>query len=342
MGNSSISKLVVTGGLGFIGSNFVRYMLDKYPGYQIINLDKMTYAGNPDNLKDVEHNPRYQFVKGDIADETIVNELLANGVDAVVNFAAETHVDRSISNPGQFITTDVYGTYVLLEGARKFGIKRFIQISTDEVYGEAVDAPCLETDALMPKSPYAASKAGADRLAYSYFATFDTPVVITRCSNNFGGYQYPEKLISLLITNAMEDKPLPIYGDGQNRRDWIYVTDHCEAIDKVLHADGIAGEVFNISAQEECTNLEIAQTILELLGKSRKLIKFVTDRPGHVRRHAVNAEKIKQRLNWQAGTSFEAGMELTVKWYQENQDWWRKIKSGEYKEYYRRHYGHLD
>jgi dTDP-glucose 4,6-dehydratase len=332
-------KLLVTGGLGFIGSNFVRYMLNKYPGYQIVNLDKITYAGNPENLKDVEDNPRYRLVKGDIADEELVNRLFAEGVDAVINFAAETHVDRSISNPSPFVITDVYGTYVLLEAARKFSIKRFIQISTDEVYGEAEDAPCRETDALMPKSPYAASKAGADRLAYSYFTTYGIPVVITRCSNNFGPYQYPEKLVSLFITNALEDKPLPLYGDGQNRRDWIYVTDHCQALDAVLHAEGIAGEVFNIGAQQECTNLKIAQLILELLGKPQQLITFVADRLGHVRRHAVSVEKIRQRLGWQAGTPFEVGMEQTVRWYQQHQAWWRKIKTGEYLEYYRRHYG---
>jgi dTDP-glucose 4,6-dehydratase len=334
-----ISKLLVTGGLGFIGSNFVRYMLNKYPDYKIINLDKVTYAGNPENLHDIENNPHYQFVKGDITDEKLVGQLLYKGVDAIVNFAAETHVDRSISNPSQFVITDVYGTYVLLEGARKYGIKRFIQISTDEVYGEAVDAPCLEYDTLMPKSPYAASKAGADRLAYSYFTTFGTPVVITRCGNNFGPYQYPEKLISLLITNAIEDKPLPIYGDGQNSRDWIYVTDHCQALDIILHAEGIAGEVFNVGARQEYNNLYIARLILELLGKSKDLLTFVSDRPGHVRRHAVNVDKIKRKLGWQAATSLDAGMEKTIAWYKEHQDWWRKIKTGAYLEYYRKHYG---
>jgi dTDP-glucose 4,6-dehydratase len=339
MNNTCINRLLVTGGLGFIGSNFVRYMLNKHPGYQIINLDKITYAGNLENLKDVEQNPHYRFVKGDIADEKTVNQLLQDGVDAIINFAAETHVDRSINSPSQFILTDVYGTYVLLEGARKFGVKRFIQISTDEVYGEAGDAPCRETDPLMPKSPYAASKTGADRLAYSYYTTYDIPVVITRCSNNFGPFQYPEKLISLLITNAIEDKPLPIYGDGKNCRDWIYVTDHCQALDTILHAEGITGEAFNVGAQQEYNNLEIAHLILEILGKPRELITFVKDRPGHVRRHAVNVDKIRQRLGWQASTPLNEGMEKTVRWYQENQEWWRKIKTGEYLEYYRKHYG---
>ncbi len=339
MEKNKANKLLVTGGLGFIGSNFVRYMLNKYPDYQIINLDKVTYAGIPENLADVEHDPRYRFIKGDITDEQTVNQLFSAGLDAIVNFAAETHVDRSISDPSQFVITDVYGTYVLLEAARKFGVQRFIQISTDEVYGEAVDNPCLETGPLMPKSPYAASKAGADRLAYSYFTTFDVPVVITRCGNNFGPYQYPEKLISLLITNAIEDKPLPIYGDGQNRRDWIYVTDHCQALDAVLHADGIDGEVFNVGARQERTNLEIAHTILELLGKPRELLTFVSDRPGHVKRHAVDVDKIKQKLGWHADTSFETGMQQTISWYKENQAWWRKIKTGEFLDYYRKHYG---
>ncbi len=339
MENTKPCKLLVTGGLGFIGSNFVRYMLNKYPDYELVNLDKVTYAGIPENLADVEADPRYRFVKGDITDEQTVNRIFEAGVDAVINFAAETHVDRSISNPSQFVITDVYGTYVLLEAARKFGVKRFIQISTDEVYGEAIDSPCLETGPLMPKSPYAASKAGADRLAYSYFTTFEVPVVITRCGNNFGPYQYPEKLISLLITNAIEDKPLPIYGDGQNRRDWIYVTDHCRALDTILHAEGIAGEVFNVGARQERTNLEIAHLILELLGKPRQLLTFVTDRPGHVRRHAVDVEKIKQKLGWQADTSFETGMQLTLQWYKEHQAWWRNIKTGEFLAYYRKHYG---
>ncbi len=336
--SNSIKKILITGGLGFIGSNFVRYFINKYPDCQIINLDKITYAGNPDNLLDIQDNPNYQFVKGDITDAKTVNPLFEQGLDAVVNFAAETHVDRSIDDASQFIMTDVYGTYVLLEAARKFGVKRFVQISTDEVYGEAVAVPCKEADTLMPKSPYAASKAGADRLVYSYYTTYNLPAVITRCSNNFGAYQYPEKLISLLITNLLEDKPLPIYGDGKNKRDWIYVTDHCRALDMVLHADNIEGEVFNVGSQCEYDNLSIAKTILDLLGKPHDLITFVGDRAGHVKRHAVNTDKIKNELGWTPETDFQTGMQKTINWYKENTKWWRKIKTCEYMEYYRTHY----
>jgi len=335
-----MKKILVTGGMGFIGSNFIRYMLEQHPEYQIINLDKLTYAGNPDNLKDLADHPCYTFVKGDIADEAQVNRLMqAEHPQLIINFAAETHVDRSISTPGAFITTDVYGTYVLLEAAKNFGIERFIHISTDEVYGEAGKAPCKEDAPLMPKSPYAASKAGADRLAFSYYATYGMPVVITRCSNNFGPYQYPEKLIPLFLTNAIEDKPLPVYGTGKNTRDWIYVTDHCRAIACLLQAEGVEGEVFNIGTGQEYSILEIADLLLRLLGKPRDLITFVKDRPGHVLRHAVDTEKIRQRCGWQPEVRFEEGLERTVRWYLDNRWWWEKIKTGEYLEYYRRHYG---
>lgn len=332
-----MKKFLVTGGAGFIGSNFVRYILNKYPEYFVINLDKLTYAGNPDNLKEIEDFKNYQFIKGDITDEKLVNEI-GKDIDIIINFAAESHVDRSIGDPSQFIMTDVYGTYVLLEMSRKYSIDRFIQISTDEVYGEAIDEPCLEIDPLMPKSPYAASKAGADRLVFSYWATYNLPVVITRCSNNYGPNQYPEKMIPLFVTNALENKPLPVYGDGRNTRDWIYVEDHCQALDVTLHSKGVEGEVFNIGSGIEKSILDIAETILALLNKPKSLIKFVTDRPGHVRRHAVDTRKIRNRLKWNSASNFSEALERTIKWYVDNEWWWKKIKSGEYMEYYKRMY----
>jgi dTDP-glucose 4,6-dehydratase len=331
-------KILVTGGAGFIGSNYIKYMLKRYMDYKIVNLDKLTYAGNMDNLMGVEGNKNYTFVKGDIADTMLVSDLIKD-VDVVINFAAETHVDRSISDPADFIKTDVYGTYVLLEAARIHKIERFIQISTDEVYGDAGDEPSKEGDPLMPRSPYAASKAGADRLAFSFWATYKTPVVITRCTNNYGYNQYPEKMIPLFVTNALEDKPLPVYGDGKNTRDWIFVEDHCHAIDIILHSDGIQGEVFNIGSGTEKSTLEIADMILDMLGKSKEMIEFVEDRPGHVKRHAVNTEKLRSVLDWHPSIDFHAGMERTIKWYKENKGWWQKIKSGEYLEYYKRMYG---
>ena len=330
-------KILVTGGAGFIGSNYILYMLKKYPDYKIVNLDKLTYAGNLDNLSDVEENINYTFVKGDIADATLVDDLIKD-VDVVINFAAETHVDRSISDPADFIKTDVYGTYVLLEAAMRHEIDRFIQISTDEVYGDAGEEPSKEDAPLMPRSPYAASKAGADRLAFSFWATYKTPVVITRCSNNYGSNQYPEKMIPLFVTNALEDKPLPVYGNGKNTRDWIFVEDHCHAIDIILHSDGIEGEVFNIGSGIEKSIIEIAEMILNMLGKSDDLIEFVKDRPGHVIRHAVNTEKIRSVLGWQPLIDFKTGMESTIKWYKENVEWWRRIKSGDYLEYYKKMY----
>ena len=333
-------RLLVTGGAGFIGSNFTRYMLSAHDDVDVVVLDKLTYAGNLDNLKEVEGNPRYRFIQGDICDEKVVEEAAA-GCDCIVNFAAETHVDRSIGDPASFITTDVYGTYVLLEATRKLGIPKFIQISTDEVYGDAVDEPSREDSPLMPQSPYAASKAGADRLAYSFFVTYGTPVVITRCSNNYGPNQYPEKMVPLFITNAMEDKSLPVYGTGENTRDWIYVTDHAKALDLIINTEGLEGAVLNIGSGIELSVLQVADRILKALGKPHDLLKRVADRPGHVRRHAVNTDTINSSLGWKAEVGFEEGLKSTIDWYLSNRWWWEKIKSGEFKEYYMKMYAEL-
>ena len=328
--------LLVTGGAGFIGSNYIRYMLNKYTDLQIINLDKLTYAGNPDNLRDIEKNDRYRFVKGDICDTEVV-EPLVRDAEAVVNFAAESHVDRSIGKPDDFIRTDVFGAFVLLEAARKHGVEKFIQISTDEVYGSIEDGSFVETDPLMPSSPYSASKAGADRLAFSYFVTYDVPVVITRCSNNFGPYQFPEKLIPLFVTNALEGKSLPVYGDGKNVRDWIFVDDHCDAID-FIHQNGEHGEVYNVGGGNERTNIEITEIILHELGKPKSLIQYVKDRLGHDRRYSVNCDKLFA-LGWKPAHTFETAMQETIRWYVDNRWWWEKLKSGEYLEFYKQNYG---
>lgn len=331
-----ISRVLVTGGMGFIGSNFIRYMLRNYNDIKIVNLDKLTYAGNPENLRDVDRT-RHYFVRGDICDASVVDEVMKK-CDAVVHFAAETHVDRSIRNAGDFVQTDVYGTFVLLEAARKYGVKKFIHISTDEVYGEAPGRPSREDDPLMPKSPYAASKAGADRLAFSYYCTYGLPVIITRCSNNYGPYQYPEKLIPLFVTNAIDDQPLPVYGTGRNTRDWIYVEDHCRAIDALLRMEENEGEVFNIGAREEKSVLEIASIILSTLDKPESLIRFVEDRPGHVSRHAVDTKKIEMKVGWRPAFEFKEAIRRTIEWYKEHEDWWRPIKSGEFLEYYKKQY----
>ncbi len=330
-----MARYLVTGGAGFIGSNFIHYLLEKYSDIMVINLDKLTYAGNLDNLKELEGKSNYQFVKGDICDRQVVDRLMA-GCDYVINFAAESHVDRSIGAPDDFIRTDIFGTFVLLESARQHGIRKFIQISTDEVYGSIEKGSFTERDALMPSSPYSASKAGADRLAYSYFVTYRVPVIVTRCSNNFGPYQYPEKLIPLFVTNAIENKQLPLYGDGKNVRDWIFVRDHCAAIDFVL-TYGVDGEVYNIGGGNERNNLEITNFILQHLGKSTDLIKYVTDRPGHDRRYAVDCSKLTA-LGWRPAFSFEEALGRTIDWYVHNRWWWEKIKSGEYLEYYQRQY----
>jgi dTDP-glucose 4,6-dehydratase len=334
-------RILITGGAGFIGSNFVRFTLENHPEDRVIVLDALTYAGNLDNFSKVTwDSPSFQFFEGNICDEHIVGELMRNA-DAVVHFAAETHVDRSIREAGTFIETDVWGTFILLEAARREGIKRFVHISTDEVYGEAENRPSLETDELKPKSPYAASKAGADRLAWSYFATYGLPVTISRCTNNYGPNQYPEKLIPLFVTNALEDKPLPVYGHGRNTRDWIYVDDHCRAIDLLLREDGIDGEVFNISAGCEKSVLDITGIILKTLGKPESLIKHVEDRPGHVTRHAVDPAKIWRLLGWQPEYGFGENIRSTIEWYKNNETWWRNVKEKQaaYQEWISRHYG---
>lgn len=333
-----MESLLVTGGAGFIGSNFVHHVLDKYADGRVVVYDKLTYAGNLDNLENVANDPRYGFVQGDICDAEHVEEVVReHKIDAIVNFAAETHVDRSILAAGSFIQTDVYGTHVLLEAARKFGLRRMVHVSTDEVYGSVTEGSSVETDNLLPNSPYSASKAGGDLMCRAFFVTYGVPVVVTRGSNNFGPYQYPEKVIPLFITNALDDKTLPLYGDGQNVRDWLYVLDHCEAIDLMLQK-GRDGEVYNVGADRELTNLELTETILGMLGKPRSLIQFVEDRPGHDRRYSLDSGKIRE-LGWQPRFRFEEALEGTVRWYADNRWWWEKLKSGEYESYYQQQYG---
>jgi dTDP-glucose 4,6-dehydratase len=336
-----VRNLLITGGAGFIGSNFVRYLLARYPDYRVLVFDKLTYAGNLDNLKDVEERfaGRYAFLQGDIADAAAVDAAMqAHDVDTIVNFAAETHVDRSLMEPDAFIKTDVYGTYVLLEAANTYGVERYHQVSTDEVYGEIPEGhSSLETDPLHARSPYSASKAGGDLLCLSYHNSFGTPVTLTRGSNNIGPYQYPEKVVPLFVTNAIDDQPLPLYGDGRQMRDYQYVLDHCEGIDVVLH-QGELGEVYNLGTGTETENLVMAQAILDLLGKPYSLLRHVKDRPGHDRRYSLNVDKIRA-LGWESSHTFEQAIGKTVHWYRDNDWWWRKIKSGEYMEYYKRWYG---
>lgn len=333
-----MKNLLVTGGAGFIGSNFVQYMLNKYDDINIVVYDKLTYAGNLDNLVPVADNPHYSFYRGDICDPAAVEEVMQqSNIDTIVNFAAETHVDRSLMEPGGFIQTDVYGTYVLLEAAKRHGIERYHQISTDEVYGEVMDGRSVETDQLHPRSPYSAAKAGGDLMCVAYYTSFNVPVTITRGSNNIGPYQYPEKVVPLFITNALENRPLPLYGDGLQMRDYQFVLDHCEGIDVVLRR-GQPGEVYNLGTGVETTNVEMAHLILRLLNKPESLIQPITDRPGHDRRYALDCSKV-QELGWRSRHDFEHAIEATVKWYQDNQAWWRKVKSGEhYQQYYQRQY----
>jgi len=332
-------KVLVTGGCGFIGSNFVRRLFEaRGERVSVVNLDKLTYAANPANLADVAGRPNYRFLQGDIVDPDVVRVAM-DGCDAVVNFAAETHVDRSLLGDASFIETDVRGVFVLLEEARRQGVRRFIQISTDEVYGSIAEGSFHEESPLHPRNPYAASKAGGDRLAYSYFASYRLPVVITRASNNYGPYQYPEKLIPLFVTNAIDGQPLPLYGDGRNVRDWLYVKDHAAAIDFLLDA-GEPGETYNIAGGNEAENIDITRRVLELLGRPESLIRFVDDRPGHDRRYSLDAGKLA-RLGFRSRTPFEEGLEETVRWYREREDWWRPVKERDaaYREFYRTQYG---
>ena len=330
-------KLLVTGGVGFIGSNFIRHIRQEHPDWEITNLDKLTYAGNLENLKDIQDQPGYHFVKGDIADRKLVDKLLSQGFDVIVNFAAESHVDRSILDASPFIETNVKGTQVLLEGAKKHGIQRFIQVSTDEVYGSIDSGRFTEESPLSPNSPYSASKTAADLLCRAYFKTHHVPAIVTRCTNNFGPYQFPEKLIPLAVTNALEDKPVPVYGDGLNIRDWIFVHDHCRALDDVIQK-GKPGEIYNIGSGNEKTNLELIRKLLELLDKPQSLIQFVTDRPAHDRRYALDCARITTELGWKPAYSFEKALSATVDWYLKSESWWRSIKSGEYSRYYKKMY----
>jgi dTDP-glucose 4,6-dehydratase len=332
-------NVLVTGGAGFIGSNFVRYAIGAHPDWRVTTLDKLTYAGRLENLKGLLDHPRHEFVKGDVADPGVAGPLVREA-DIVVHFAAETHVDRSIMSAGEFITTDVYGTFVLLEAARQTpGLRKFIQISTDEVYGSVAEGASRETDELKPRNPYSASKAGADRLAYSYWATYEVPVVITRASNNYGPNQFPEKIIPLFITNAMDDIPVPLYGDGLNERDWLHVSDHCHAVD-LLIARGDAGEAYNIGGGNHVRNIDLTRRILELLGKPESLVKPVADRPGHDRRYSLDTSKLRA-LGWTPQIAFERGLAETVAWYRANEWWWRPIKNEDpaFRRYYEEQYG---
>lgn len=332
-------KLLVTGGAGFIGSNFVLYMLQQHPEYKIINVDSLTYAGNLENLKSIENHPNYTFSKTDITDAKAIDALFQQGIDVVVNFAAESHVDRSILDPEVFVKTNVLGTQVLLDAAKKYGVTKYVQVSTDEVYGTLGETGLFtEETPLTPNSPYSSSKAGGDLLVRAYHETFGLPVNITRCSNNYGPYQFPEKLIPLMISRALNDQALPIYGDGLNIRDWLYVEDHCSAIDLVIHK-GRVGEVYNIGGNNERTNLHIVKTILAELNKPESLITYVQDRPGHDRRYGIDPTKITQELGWKPKHNFETGIEETIQWYLNNKEWWTRIQSGEYQDYYAKQYG---
>jgi len=332
-------KLLITGGAGFIGSNFILYVLRGHPEVTLVNVDALTYCGNLENLSSVEDNSQYRFVKANIADSEAMEPLFReNRFDAVINFAAETHVDRSITGPSVFLSTNVVGTQVLLGLSLKYQLKRFLQISTDEVYGSLPETGYFsETTPLAPNSPYSASKAAADFLVRAYVHTYEMDAVITRCSNNYGPYQFPEKLIPLMITNALEDKPLPVYGDGMNVRDWLHVEDHCRAVWAVLEK-GKAGDVYNIGGSNEWHNLALVKELLQILQKPESLITFVKDRPGHDRRYAIDASKIQRELGWAPAYDFASGLRQTVAWYIENEGWWRRVKSGEYQKYYQEQY----
>ncbi len=332
-----MKKILVTGGAGFIGGNFVHYMVNKYPEYMIVNLDLLTYAGNLETLKDIENKHNYKFVKGDISDREFIFELFEKEkFDIVVNFAAESHVDRSVINPDIFVQTNVVGTQVLLDASKEFGVEKYHQVSTDEVYGDLpLDRPELfftESTPLNPSSPYSASKASADLLVQAYHRTFGVPITISRCSNNYGPYHFPEKLIPLMISRALNDESLPVYGNGENVRDWLHVEDHCSAIDLIIHK-GRVGEVYNVGGHNERTNLEVVKTILKKLDKPDSLISYVTDRPGHDLRYAIDPDKLENELGWRPKYNFDTGIDMTIKWYLDNKDWWENILSGEYQEY---------
>jgi dTDP-glucose 4,6-dehydratase len=332
-------EVLVTGGAGFIGSNFVRYALAHHEDWRITTLDKLTYAGRLENLRDVQDHPRHTFVRGDIAEEPVAGPLV-RAAEIVVHFAAETHVDRSLMHAGDFIRTDVFGTFVLLEAARESGtLRRFVQISTDEVYGSVAEGASRETDELKPRNPYSASKAGADRLAYSYFATYDVPVIITRASNNYGPYQFPEKVIPLFVTNALDGVPLPLYGDGQQERDWLHVDDHCRAIDLLIER-GVSGEVYNVGGGNHVRNLDLTRRILQLTGKGDELIRHVADRQGHDRRYSLDCAKLRT-LGWTPAMTFDEGLAQTVEWYVRNEWWWRPVKDADpaFRSYYDAQYG---
>lgn len=333
-----MERLLVTGGAGFIGSNFLRLLLAE-GNYELLNFDKLTYAGNLANLRDLETHPRYAFMRGDVADRQAVDEAFRTGIDGVVHFAAESHVDRSLEEADAFLRTNVQGTQVLLDGARHHGVERFLQVSTDEVYGSLGPTGAFtESSPLAPNSVYSASKASADLLVRAAHVSFGLPVLTTRSSNNYGPHQFPEKLVPLMISNALEDRPLPVYGDGGNVRDWIHVEDHCRAIWAVLEK-GEPGSIYNVGSDHERTNLAIVKKILEIVEKPESLIRFVGDRPGHDRRYAIEARKIRQELGWAPRWTFDEGLEATVRWYVENESWWRDIKSGAYRDYYARMYG---
>lgn len=336
-------KILVTGGAGFIGGNFVHYMVNKYPNYKIVNLDALTYAGNLETLKDIENKDNYKFVKGDISHKDFIFDLFEKEkFDIVVNFAAESHVDRSVESPDIFVKTNVLGTQVLLDASRQYEVKRYHQVSTDEVYGDLpldrLDLFFTESTPLNPSSPYSASKASADFLVSAYNRTFGMNTTISRCSNNYGPYHFPEKLIPLIISRALNDESLPVYGDGKNVRDWLHVYDHCSAIDLIIHK-GKSGEVYNVGGHNERTNLEVVKTILKLLNKSESLITYVKDRPGHDLRYAIDPKKIENELGWKPKYNFDTGIDMTIKWYLENKDWWQNIISGEYKDYFNKMYG---
>lgn len=315
-------RLLITGGAGFIGSHFIRHILKEYPQYKIVNFDKLTYCGNLNNTLDFRKNKNYRFIKGDICNKALIEKITKN-IDTIINFAAETHVDRSIIEAGTFVKTDMLGTYVLLEAARKNKVRRYVQISTDEVYGSIVKGSFKETDPLNPRSPYSASKAGADMLVQAYYTTHNLPTIITRSSNNYGPYQFPEKLISLFITNLLQNKSIPLYGDGSNVRDWLFVTDNCEAIDLILH-EGRIGEIYNIGAGFERTNLKITKMLLKLLNKSEEMIKFVEDRKGHDFRYSLDCTKIR-KLGWRPKIDLDYGLKTTVEWYKNNECWWKPL-----------------